>query len=135
MYIGGRYGVSDGFHVLLHLGMRCTFWDISLSFVRGTCVSFVWTCLIIALEELIFDSWFEEIFIWYGFLFILGVLLGDIKGKVVPVINEVLHHEGITCLIKHHIIKMYWVSGGIAPHILNHGSRWKRVVNFMFQPL
>jgi len=27
------------------------------------------------------------------------------------------------CLTKHHAVKMYWESGGIAPHILNLGNR------------
>jgi hypothetical protein len=29
------------------------------------------------------------------------------------------------CLTKHHAIKTYWGSGGIAPRILNLGSRWE----------
>jgi len=33
-------------------------------------------------------------------------------------------------LTKHHAIKMYWVSGGIAPHILNLSTRWSWVVSF-----
>jgi len=29
------------------------------------------------------------------------------------------------CLTKHHAMKMYWGSGGIAPRILDLGTRWK----------
>jgi len=29
------------------------------------------------------------------------------------------------CLINHHVMKRYWVSGCIAPHILNLGTRWE----------
>jgi len=28
-------------------------------------------------------------------------------------------------------MKMYWESGGIAPHILNLNTRWRWVVSFM----
>jgi hypothetical protein len=33
------------------------------------------------------------------------------------------------CLTKHHAMKMYWVSGGIAPRILDLGTRWRWVVS------
>jgi len=36
------------------------------------------------------------------------------KGKVVPVI-----------LTEHHAMKAYWQSGGIAPCIIEHGTRWR----------
>jgi len=36
-----------------------------------------------------------------------------VKGKVAPV------------LTKHHAMKTYWRSGGIAPHILDLGTRWR----------
>jgi hypothetical protein len=29
------------------------------------------------------------------------------------------------CSLKHHSIKTYWGSGGIAPRILNLGTRWR----------
>jgi hypothetical protein len=29
------------------------------------------------------------------------------------------------CLTKHHTMKTYWESGGIAPHILDLGTRWR----------
>jgi hypothetical protein len=29
------------------------------------------------------------------------------------------------CLTKHHAMKTYWWSGGIAPRILDLGTRWK----------
>jgi hypothetical protein len=29
------------------------------------------------------------------------------------------------CLTKHHAMKTYWGSGDTAPHILDHGPRWK----------
>jgi hypothetical protein len=37
-------------------------------------------------------------------------------------------------LTKHHEMKMYW-SGGIAPRILDLGTRWRWVVSFTTQPL
>jgi len=37
-------------------------------------------------------------------------------------------------LTKHHAIKTYWGSGGLAPHI-NIGTRWRWVVSFMPQLL
>jgi hypothetical protein len=36
------------------------------------------------------------------------------KGKVFPVL-----------LTEHHVMKAYWGSGGIAPHILDLGTGWK----------
>jgi hypothetical protein len=38
-------------------------------------------------------------------------------------------------LTEHHTMKVYWGSGGIAPCILDLGSRWRGVVSFMPQPL
>jgi len=35
---------------------------------------------------------------------------------------------------EHHAMKAYW-SGGIAPHILDLGFRWRWVVNFTPRPL
>jgi hypothetical protein len=29
------------------------------------------------------------------------------------------------CLTKHHPMKKYWGSGGIAPRIIDHGTRWR----------
>jgi hypothetical protein len=29
------------------------------------------------------------------------------------------------CLTKHHAMKRYWESGGIAPRILDLGTRWR----------
>jgi hypothetical protein len=29
------------------------------------------------------------------------------------------------CLTKHHAMKTYWVSGGVAPRILDLGIRWR----------
>jgi hypothetical protein len=39
------------------------------------------------------------------------------------------------CLTKHHAMKSYWGSGGIAPRILDLGTRWRRVVSFTPWPL
>jgi hypothetical protein len=39
------------------------------------------------------------------------------------------------CLTKHHSMKAYSASGGIAPRILNLGTRWRWVVSFTPQPL
>jgi hypothetical protein len=38
-------------------------------------------------------------------------------------------------LTKHHSMKTYWGSGGIAPHILNLGIRWRSVISSMPRPL
>jgi hypothetical protein len=40
----------------------------------------------------------------------------------------------ISCLIRHHAMRTYWGNGGIAPRILNLGTRWKWVVSFMPRP-
>jgi hypothetical protein len=39
------------------------------------------------------------------------------------------------CLIKHHAMKTYWVSGGITPCILNFGTRWRCMVSFTVRSL
>jgi hypothetical protein len=46
------------------------------------------------------------------------------------------------CFTKHHVMKTYplptvtyWGNGGIAPYILNFGTRWKWVVSFTHRPL
>jgi hypothetical protein len=39
------------------------------------------------------------------------------------------------CLTKHHGMKTYWRSGGIAPRILDLGTRWRWVVSFTPRPL
>jgi hypothetical protein len=39
------------------------------------------------------------------------------------------------CLTKHHVIKTYWMSGGIAPCILDLGTRRRWVVSFTPWPL
>jgi hypothetical protein len=39
------------------------------------------------------------------------------------------------CLTKHHAMKTYWGSGGIAPRILDLGIRWRWVVSFTHRPL
>jgi hypothetical protein len=41
----------------------------------------------------------------------------------------------LRCLTKHHAMKMYWVSGGIAPHILNLATRWRRMVSVTHRAL
>jgi hypothetical protein len=38
-------------------------------------------------------------------------------------------------LTKHHAMKRYWESGGIAPRILSLGTRWRWVVSFTPRPL
>jgi hypothetical protein len=38
------------------------------------------------------------------------------------------------CFTKHHATKMYWGSGGIAPHILNLGTGWRWLVSLTPQP-
>jgi hypothetical protein len=39
------------------------------------------------------------------------------------------------CWTKHHAMKAHWGSGGIAPRILDLGTRWRWVVNFTLRPL
>jgi hypothetical protein len=38
-------------------------------------------------------------------------------------------------LTEYHAIKAYWESGGIAPRIIDLGTRWRRVVSFTPRPL
>jgi hypothetical protein len=38
------------------------------------------------------------------------------------------------CLRKHDAMKTYWGSGGIAPRLLDLGTRWKWVVSFTHRP-
>jgi hypothetical protein len=39
------------------------------------------------------------------------------------------------CLTKHHAMRTYWGSGGIATHILDLGTRWRWVVSFTIRQL
>jgi hypothetical protein len=39
------------------------------------------------------------------------------------------------CLTQHHAAKRHWRSGGIAPDILDLGTRWRWVVSFTTRPL
>jgi hypothetical protein len=39
------------------------------------------------------------------------------------------------CLTKHHAMKTYWGSWGVAPRILDLGTRWRWVVSFTPWPL
>jgi hypothetical protein len=34
-------------------------------------------------------------------------------------------HNYMEKLTEHHTMKVYWRSGGIAPHILDLGTRWR----------
>jgi hypothetical protein len=52
-----------------------------------------------------------------------GVASLWVVGKVVPVLNWTLRHEGV------------WGSGFIEPHFLDLGTRWRWVVSFMPRPL
>jgi hypothetical protein len=62
-----------------------------------------------------------------------NVLCACFHGKLVnilPYILEVIVNIKVKvklsmCLTKHHAMKTYWGSGGIAPHILDLGSRWR----------
>jgi hypothetical protein len=45
-----------------------------------------------------------------------------------------LQWRHIPCLLKHHPMKTYWVSGRTAPRI-NLGTTWRWVVNFTIRPL
>jgi hypothetical protein len=47
----------------------------------------------------------------------ITVLLGIIKVNVKVKLS--------LCLTKHHAMKTYWGSGGIAPRILDLGTRWR----------
>jgi hypothetical protein len=44
-------------------------------------------------------------------------------------------HQLSLCLTKHHTMKKYWGSGGIASHVLDLGTRWRWVVSFTPRPL
>jgi hypothetical protein len=51
-------------------------------------------------------------------------------GKSVEKITSRLKHVKVKvklslCLTKHHVMKAYWGSGGIAPSILDFGTRWR----------
>jgi hypothetical protein len=50
-------------------------------------------------------------------------------------IKNFTHVKDSLCLTKHPSVKTYWGSGGIAPRILDLGTRWRWVVNFTPQPL
>jgi hypothetical protein len=39
------------------------------------------------------------------------------------------------CFTKHHAMKIYWGNGGIAPRIIDLGTRWRWVVSFTPRPL
>jgi hypothetical protein len=54
--------------------------------------------------------------------------------KVGPVIN-VASWICVHYLMKHHAMKTYWESGGIAPQILNLGTMWRWEVSFTPGPL
>jgi hypothetical protein len=43
--------------------------------------------------------------------------VGETKGKKKAKLS--------LCLTKHHAMKAYWGSGGIAPRILDLGTRWR----------
>jgi hypothetical protein len=63
---------------------------------------------------------------WYPFHRRLGgpqSRSGKVKGKL------------SLCLTKHHATKAYWESEGLAPLILDLGTRWNWVVSFTPQPL
>jgi hypothetical protein len=49
--------------------------------------------------------------------------LRRVKGNSIGIVVSVL-------LTEHHAMKPYWGSGGIAPRILDLGTRWRRVVSF-----
>jgi hypothetical protein len=41
-------------------------------------------------------------------------------------IDDILSKVNLSlCLTKHHAMKTYWGSGGIAPRILNLGATWR----------
>jgi hypothetical protein len=54
----------------------------------------------------------------YNFTISYNTKCNKDKGKVVPMLNWAPCYENV------------WGSGGIAPHILNHGTRWRWVVSF-----
>jgi hypothetical protein len=39
------------------------------------------------------------------------------------------------CLTKHHAMKTYWTSGGVAPRIHDQGTCWRSVISFTSRPL
>jgi hypothetical protein len=56
------------------------------------------------------------------------------KCRVVPLWVNVKVNFSL-CLTKHHAMKTYWASGGIAPRFLDLGTRWRWVVSFTLRPL
>jgi len=60
-----------------------------------------------------------------------------VKVKAFPVLNEEprLEERRIHCLIKHHAMKTYWESRGIATLVLNLGTRLRWVVSFTLRPI
>jgi hypothetical protein len=73
--------------------------------------------------------WFNHVCLCCVISFQLGLfkvkVKVKVKGKVAPVIF----------LTKHHAMKGCWVSGGIAPRIVDLGTRWRWVVSFTTRPL
>jgi len=41
----------------------------------------------------------------------------------------------VNALTEHHAMRSYWGSGGIAPRILDHRTRWRWAVSFTSRPL
>jgi hypothetical protein len=52
-------------------------------------------------------------------VFLLRIPKAKVKVKVKVKVQLSL------CLTKHHAMKTYWGSGGIAPRILDPGTRWR----------
>jgi len=46
-----------------------------------------------------------------------------------------MNKSQIQCLIKHHTMKIYWDSRGMAPCIINFSTRYSWVVSYMPWPL
>jgi hypothetical protein len=84
-----------------------------------------------------FYYFFRSVYIfmkWYVKLS-LSPLMSNVLNSSIP--DEVKGKEVklSLCLTKHHTMKMYWGSGGIAPRILDLGTRWRWVVSFTARPL
>jgi len=59
--------------------------------------------------------------------------LANIRSKGVPCLRK-QHPTRHSLLIKHHALKTYWGSEGIAPYILNLGANWRWAVSFTPRP-
>jgi hypothetical protein len=56
---------------------------------------------------------------------LVPTLLGGHTDMAIPYISLRVKVKLSLCLTKHHAMKAYWGSGGIAPRFLDLGTRWR----------